>query len=142
MQETLISDQTADAVAGVLSILMRETADAGDCRRLYQTAGCMQASLHQTDRLSMMQETQMQETLSDSYQTADAGDSLSDSGERDAADAADSLSDISDRRMQETLYHTVDAGDSLSDNGSLYQTADAVSLSDSSIRQRMQEYLH
>ena len=60
----------------------------------------------------------MQETL---YQTADAGDSPSDSGCR-------SLSIR--QRMQETLIQTADAGD--------YQTADA----GDSIRQRMQETLY
>ena len=81
----------------------------------------------------------MQETL---YQTADAEFSLS-------ADAGDTLSDSGCRshsirqRMQETLYQTADAEVSLSDSGSsdtlldngcrsLFQTADAeVSLSDS-----------
>ena len=76
----------------------------------------------------------MQETL---YQTADAGDTLSE------ADAEVSLSDSGCRRhsirqrMQETLYQPADAGVSLSDSGcrkhsirqqmqeSLYQTADA-----------------
>ena len=47
----------------------------------------------------------MQETL---YQTADAGDSVSDSGCR-------SLSIR--QRMQESLYQTADAGDTLSDSG-------------------------
>ena len=84
----------------------------------------------------------MQETL---YQTADAGDSLSDSGCRrhsirhrlqeylfQTADAGDSLSDSGCRRlsigqrMQETLYlqrmqaslhQTADSGDSLSNSG-------------------------
>ena len=47
----------------------------------------------------------MQETL---YKTADAGDTLSDSGYRS----------ISIRqRMQKSLYHTSDAGVSLSDSG-------------------------
>ena len=45
----------------------------------------------------------MQETL---YQTADAGDSLSDSGCRRLSIR---------QRMQETLYQTADAGDSLLD---------------------------
>ena len=46
----------------------------------------------------------MQETL---YKTADAGESLSDTG----------CSSLSIRqRMQETLYQTADAGDSLSDS--------------------------
>ena len=46
----------------------------------------------------------MQESL---YQTADAGDSLSDSG----------CSSLSFRkRMQDTLLQTADAGDSLSDS--------------------------
>ena len=62
----------------------------------------------------------MQETL---YQTADAGDSLSDSGCR-------SLSIR--QRMQEFLYKTGDAKASLSDSG-------CRSLS---IRQRMQETLY
>ena len=91
----------------------------------------------------------MQETL---YQTAGAGDTLSDSGCRSlpirqrmqeylhlTADAEDSIR----QRMQETLYQTADAGHSLSDIGcrsisfqermqeTLYQTADAgVSLTD------------
>ena len=47
----------------------------------------------------------MQETL---YQTADAGNTLSDSGCR-------SLSVI--QWMHETLYQTADAGDTLSDSG-------------------------
>ena len=47
----------------------------------------------------------MQETL---YQTADAGDSLSDSGCRSLPIR---------QRMQETLYQTADAGVSLSDSG-------------------------
>ena len=58
----------------------------------------------------------MQETL---YQTADAGDSLSDSGCR-------SLSIR--QRMQETLYQTADAGDSQLDSGCqefLFQRVDA-----------------
>ena len=42
------------------------------------------------------------------YQTADAGDSLSDSG---------CMSTSIRQRMQETLYQTGDAGDSLSDSG-------------------------
>ena len=46
----------------------------------------------------------MQEYL---YQTADAGDSLSDSGCRSL---------YFRQRMQETLYQTADAGDSLSDS--------------------------
>ena len=89
------------------------------------------------------------------YQTADAGDNLSDSGCRRHSIR---------QRMQETLYQPADTGVSLSDSGgrsllsdigcrplsirqrmqeSLYQTADAeVSLSDSgcrrhSIRQRL-----
>ena len=104
-----------------------------------------------------------------SHQTADAGDSLSDSGCRRLSirqRMQETLSDSGCRsllirqRMQETLYQTADAGDSLSDSGcrSLsIMTADAGdSLSDSgcrrlsirqrmqslSIRQRMQEYLH
>ena len=40
--------------------------------------------------------------------TADAGDSLSDSGRRRLSIR---------QRMQETLYKTADAGDSLSDSG-------------------------
>ena len=57
----------------------------------------------------------MQETL---YQTADAGDTLSDSGSR--------LLSIR-QRMQETLYQTADAGVfyHTADAGDLYQTADA-----------------
>ena len=63
----------------------------------------------------------MQETL---YQTADAGDSLSDRCRRFSirhADAGDSQSNSGCRslsirqRMQETLYQTADAVDSLSD---------------------------
>ena len=67
----------------------------------------------------------MQESL---YQTADAGDTLSDSRQM---------------QLQKSLYQTADAGDTLSIR--LRQTADAgVSLLDSgcrrhSIRQRMQE---
>ena len=86
----------------------------------------------------------MQKSL---YQTADAGDTLSE------ADAEVSLSDIECRRhsirqrMQETLYQPADAGVSLSDSGcrrhsvrqrmkeTLYHPADAgVSLSDSRCR--------
>ena len=66
----------------------------------------------------------MQETL---YQTADAGDSLSDIGCRRLSIR---------QRMQETLYQTAGAGVSLSDSGmqeplnqtayaGVYQTADA-----------------
>ena len=47
----------------------------------------------------------MQETL---YQTADAGDTLSDSGCRSL---------YIRQRMQETLYQTADLGDTLSDSG-------------------------
>ena len=79
----------------------------------------------------------MHETL---YQTADAGDTLLESGCRS----------ISIRqRMQETLYQSADAGDSLSDRSlsirqrmqeSLYQTADAgYTLSD---RCRLEKLLH
>ena len=46
----------------------------------------------------------MQETL---YQTADAGDTLSDSGCRRLSIR---------QRMQETLYQAADAGDTLSDS--------------------------
>ena len=46
----------------------------------------------------------MQETL---YQTADAGDTLSDSGCRSVSIR---------QRMQDTLYLAADAGDSLSDS--------------------------
>ena len=59
------------------------------------------------------------------YQTAEAGDTLSESGCR--------RHPIS-QRMQESLYQTADAGDTqyLPMQESLYQTADAeVSLSDS-----------
>ena len=54
----------------------------------------------------------MQESLN---QTADAGETLSDSGCR-------SLSIR--QRMQETLYQTKDAGDTLSDLGLLHQLSD------------------
>ena len=47
----------------------------------------------------------MQETL---YQTANTGDTLSDSGCR-----RDSIG----QQMQETLFQTAEAGDSLSDSG-------------------------
>ena len=95
------------------------------------------------------------------YQTADAGDTLSDSECRSF-----SLSDSGcwrhsiRERMQECLYQTADAEVSLSDSGcrrdyqtanagvSLFQTADAIdTLKESgcrkhSIRQRMQKYLY
>ena len=69
-----------------------------------------------------MQETPYQTADAGVYQTADAGDTLSDSGYR-------SLSIR--QRMQETLYQTVDAGVSLSDSRRRRH----------SIRQRMQETL-
>ena len=91
------------------------------------------------------------------YQTADAGDTLSDSLfiRQHSADAEVSLSDSGCRtlsirqRTQETLYQTADVKVSFRQRMQepLYQTADAeVSLSDSgcrrhSIRQRMQESL-
>ena len=67
----------------------------------------------------------MQKSL---YQTADAGDTLSDSGYRSL---------FNRQRMQEALYQPADAGDTLqtADGGDTLQTADAeVSLSDSGCR--------
>ena len=62
----------------------------------------------------------MQETL---YQTADAGDSLSDIGCRSLS-IRQRMQETIKQRMQETLYQSVDAGD--------YKTADAGdTLSDS-----------
>ena len=115
MQETLyqtadagdsLSDQTADAVAGVDSQSadqerqrMQET-DAGDSIR-QQDAG----------RLSSDRQTL--------YQTADAGDSAGDSIRQLSDSGCRSLSSLFSirQRMQQTLYQTSDAGNSLSDSG-------------------------
>ena len=83
----------------------------------------------------------MQESL---YQTADAGDSISDGGCRSLSIRQRLQESLYQTRMQETLYQIADAGDPLSDSGcrslsigqrvqeSLYQTAGAGdSLSDS-----------
>ena len=55
----------------------------------------------------------MQETL---YQTADAGDSLSDSGCRRLS-IRQRMQQTIRQQMQVTLYQTADAEDSLSDSG-------------------------
>ena len=56
----------------------------------------------------------MQESL---YQTADAGDSLSDSGCRRLSIRQPMQETLYHQRMQVSLHQTADAGDSLSDSG-------------------------
>ena len=71
----------------------------------------------------------MQKTL---YQTADAGDSLSDSGCRSL---------LIRQRMQESLYQRADAGETLSDSGCTLSDRETPHKSDRD-RQRMQESLY